>query len=148
MPIPSDINSREWESYKESPVESGKPARRVSVQEIVDAAKKRLSLATTHQNNASAVGNGVAAVVEGYSNGILQISGTFVGTITFEGTVDGTNWIAIALADLNSTTRARAISATVPGLFLLDYIGGLKQFRARISAYTSGGITAQSIFIS
>ena len=93
------------------------------------------------QAAAAATGDGTALSVAGFSSVALQLSGTFVGTVTWEGTVDGANWIALAVADLNSTTRARATTATAPGLFLLDGVGGLQRLRARVSAYTSGNVT-------
>lgn len=96
---------------------------------------------TALQAAADATGNGTALDVAGFSQVVLQVSGTFSGTITWEATVDGTNWIAVALADLNSTTRARATTATAVGLYLLDTIAGLQKVRARVSAYTSGNIT-------
>lgn len=98
--------------------------------------------ATAMQVAAAATGNGTSLILYGRSSAAVQVVGTFVGTVTWEATVDGANWVAVALADLNSTTRARATTATAPGLFLLDAIGGLHALRARVSAYTSGSITA------
>lgn len=95
----------------------------------------------TLQNAAAATGNGTAALVAGCNNVVLQIVGTFSATVTFEATLDGSNWVAVACADLNSTTRARATTATAPGLFMLDAVAGLQQFRARVSAYASGSVT-------
>lgn len=93
------------------------------------------------QDAAAATGNGTEIELAGRSSLILQLFGTFVATVTFEANIDRTNWIAVALADLNSTTRARATTATVAGLFLLDECGGLQKFRARVSAFTSGAVS-------
>ncbi len=98
----------------------------------------------TLQSAASATGNGTALNCAGRKHIVVQLSGTFTATVTWEGSVDGSNWIAVALADLNSTTRARATTATAAGLYLLDDVAGLQQFRARISAYTSGNVTAKA----
>lgn len=97
--------------------------------------------ATKLQNAAGATGDGTPLSAAGCSSVALQLTGTFVGTVTFEGTVNGADWVAVAVADLASTTRARATTATAPGLFLLDGVGGLQQVRARVSAWTSGTIT-------
>jgi len=93
------------------------------------------------QDAAAATGNGTALSMAGRTSTVFQISGTFSGTITFEGSMDGTNWIGVACANLNSTTRARALTATAAGLFQFQSVKGLLKFRARISAYSSGTIT-------
>jgi len=69
---------------------------------------------------------------------VMQVVGTFVGTVTFEATVDQTNWVAIQAVNLNDGSAAT--TATAPGLYACRVVG-LKQVRARISAYTSGSIT-------
>ena len=69
---------------------------------------------------------------------VLQVAGTFVGTVTFEGSVDGSNWIAVQGTNLNS--GAAASTATAAGLFRFA-VAGLAALRARVSAYTSGAIT-------
>lgn len=98
--------------------------------------------AATLQAAAAATADGASLDMAGVSSVVVQILGTFVGTVTWEGSVDGgTTWAGLALASLSSTTRARAATATAPGLHLLDQVPGLGLFRARISAYTSGAIT-------
>lgn len=92
------------------------------------------------QDGATATGNGATVPLDGRSSLVLQLFGTFSATVTFEASINGSDWIAVALANLNSTTRARASTATAAGLFLFDAIAGLVHFRARISAYTSGTI--------
>ena len=94
------------------------------------------------QNAAVATGNGTEIELAGRSNLVVQVFGTFVATITWEATVDGATWAGVALADLASTTRARALTATVAGLFMLDKVGGLQRLRVRISAFTSGSVNA------
>jgi hypothetical protein len=67
-----------------------------------------------------------------------QISGTFVGTVTFEGTVDGTNWVATAVVPVGAT-RTLATTATAAGAWQQN-VAGLAGVRARCSAFTSGTI--------
>lgn len=85
--------------------------------------------------------NGALIPMEGRESAVIQVVGITTATITFEGTVDGTNWVAIAAADLNSTTRARSTTATADGLYLIEPSGSLTSARARISAYTAGTLT-------
>ncbi len=95
---------------------------------------------TQLQMNAVATGNGVVLNLEGQDTIVVQVIGITTATITWEANVDLTTWVGVALADLNSTTRARALTTAANGLFLLENAPGLKQFRARISAWTSGTI--------
>lgn len=68
----------------------------------------------------------------------VVITGTWAGTITFEGTVDGTNWASIN-AVAASTSQPQA-TTTVNGLYRLTP-AGLLQIRAIMSAFTSGTAT-------
>jgi hypothetical protein len=65
----------------------------------------------------------------------LQVSGTFTGTLTFEATSDGTNWLAIGL--VNPATGASATTTTAPGQFALPN-WGIVRVRVRATAFTSG----------
>lgn len=96
---------------------------------------------TTLQAAAVAIGAGTSLDMEGGAGATFQVAGTFVGTVTWEATIDGTNWIGVAVADLASTTRARTLTTTAPGLLLLDGVRGVQLVRARVSAWTSGTIT-------
>ena len=69
---------------------------------------------------------------------VLQVTGTFTGTITFEASVDGTNYAEIAVKASTQTTATTLVTTTTAaGLFSLN-IQGLPNFRARMSSYTSG----------
>jgi hypothetical protein len=68
----------------------------------------------------------------------IQIAGSFSGTVSFEGSVDGVNFRALLVTPSNSTTQVT--SATAAGLWTATAIG-LVVCRARMSSYTSG--TAQ-----
>lgn len=67
----------------------------------------------------------------------VQVTGTFVGTLVFEATVDGTNYVAVAAKDLASGTGALVTSVTAPAILQID-VRGIKCLQARCSAYTSG----------
>jgi hypothetical protein len=69
---------------------------------------------------------------------VVQVTGTFTGTITFEASVDGTNYVAIAMKASSQTAAATLVTTTTAvGLFSVA-IQGFPHFRARMSAYTSG----------
>lgn len=102
------------------------------------------------QNAAAATGNGVEVVCVGAENGAMsaitmQLSGTFAATVTFEATVNGSNWIAVAVTNLNDGVVAT--TATAAGLYRLTCLG-LAQVRARVSAYTSGNVTVTGIAVA
>jgi hypothetical protein len=74
----------------------------------------------------------------------VQVAGTFVGTVTFEVSVDDTTWSACPMEPVAG--GATITSATAPGLWLAHpgtvgnpSLKGLR-FRARCSAFTSGAI--------
>jgi len=88
----------------------------------------------TLQDAAVATGNGTAMLATGYASIAYQVSGTFVGTVTFEGTVDNTNWVAIQA--VNTATGAVSTTATAGGVYVAN-VAGLSQARARVT-WTSG----------
>ena len=73
--------------------------------------------------------------VSGNASTILQISGTWAGTISFEATLDMTNWVA--LTGIAVTAVVPAITTTTNGIFRFN-TAGLQQIRIRVTAYTSG----------
>ena len=103
----------------------------------------------TLQDAAEATGNGEALVLTDAHRGAesrfsLQVTGTFTGTVTFEATLDGTNWQACGL--INYADDAADLTATAAGIFYLN-CGGILQFRARISAISDGSITVKAIVV-
>jgi hypothetical protein len=70
----------------------------------------------------------------------FAITGTFSATITFEATLDGTNWFAysaIAPGANSATTRVYNTTAAATGIWQMN-AAGFSAVRARCSAYTSG----------
>lgn len=76
----------------------------------------------------------IEAPGQGFGTVVFQITGTWSGTITFEGTVTGT-WVAIPGTDLSATTSSTTTTAN--GMYAVACVG-LNKVRARMSAYTSG----------
>jgi hypothetical protein len=71
----------------------------------------------------------------------IQISGTFAGTLTFQATIDGTNWVTCAVQPVGTTTPTTWVTtATAAGLWVRD-CGGIKVMRVQMTAYTSGSAT-------
>jgi hypothetical protein len=90
---------------------------------------------------ATAVGNGLPLNVLRESTVAFQVSGTFVGTVTFEGTVDGVNWASLPVVSMAGGTSTT--TATAPGIYIAA-CAGLLLVRARVSAYTSGAISVSA----
>ena len=109
---------------------------------------ENIVLSATLQSSATALGNGTAIDLEGkYGLLTLQVSGITSATVTFEATIDDTNWVAVR--GINKNTGSGATSTTADGIFTFA-VGGYSQFRARISTYASGTIviTANAIAAS
>lgn len=68
----------------------------------------------------------------------VQVSGTFAGTLTFQATIDGTNWVTASVQPIGATTSTTWVTtATAVGLWNRP-TGGFKGFRVQMTAYTSG----------
>lgn len=85
----------------------------------------------------SALGSVVVPTAGG--NGVvgIQVSGTFVATLAFEATTDGTNWFAVN--GVASVIGTQVSTTTAPGQWRVNS-GGYQQVRVRATAYTSGTI--------
>ena len=92
----------------------------------------------TMQSAAAATGNGTAVTVHDVTTLGMQVAGTFVGTVTFEITVNDSDWDSLQVETVAS--GAVVTAATAPGIFRAT-VAGLSQVRARVSAWTSGTIT-------
>jgi len=82
--------------------------------------------------------NGPSLDCEGYSILGVQITGTFTGTVYFEGTVDESTWVS--LEAINVASGAKATTATAVGVYRMG-VAGLVQARARLD-WGSGEVTA------
>ena len=93
---------------------------------------------TTSSGTLGALNQTVVLSTIGQSSASVTITGTWVGVITFEGTVDGTTWDSInAIA---ATTSQPQATTTVNGLYRLTP-GSLMQIRANMTLYTSGTVS-------
>jgi len=94
------------------------------------------------QNAATATGNGTPLGVLGYNTVVFNVIISATATVTFEGSVDGTNWDSLQASDI--TDGSAASTATATGLFR-SVVSGLHYVRARISSYSSGIVTVHAI---
>src|ERR1700682_4476665 len=84
---------------------------------------------------AAPAGSTVVFSVNEYSAAGFEISGTFVGTVVIEATINGTTWFTPNM--LNIDKSAGTGSLTAPGRRLIQ-LTGIGALRARMSAFTSG----------
>lgn len=80
----------------------------------------------------------VTLALAGQSAAAAQITGTWAGTITFEGSLDGTTWNPINA--VSASTSTPQTTTTVNGLYRITP-AGLQQIRVNMSAFTSGSAT-------
>ena len=79
--------------------------------------------------------------LDGFTTAGVVITGTWVGTITFQGSVDGTNYNNMPAQPLGSGPIAS--TTTVNGAFRLN-ISGIKSYRVIMTSYTSGTATVSA----
>lgn len=92
------------------------------------------------QDAVVATANGRSISTDNFSSIALDLtfsSGT--ATITFEGSVMGSAWTAVPC--INIASGASATTATSDGIYQCNVVG-LSAFRARVSAWTSGAVSA------
>lgn len=86
--------------------------------------------------------NAVSALTLNGNGGLsIDVRGTFVGTITVQGTTDGTNWTALTVLPAGTGQGAVAVTTvSAPGNWTAN-AAGFVQVRANMTAYTSGSAT-------
>lgn len=110
-------------------------------------AQLRASAVPVNQVGVSASGSLAAlnAVVELTLNGAtgfaIDLRGTFVATVTFQGTIDGTNWFTIFVLPAASAVNIAAVSSATGTGQWWGQAGGLLAVRATATAFTSGSAT-------
>lgn len=77
---------------------------------------------------------------EFYNGGVgVQVTGTFSGTLTFQMTIDGTNWVNVQAIDVS--TGAAATTITVAGIRYFNVVGA-QSVRVTATVWTSGSAIA------
>lgn len=82
-----------------------------------------------------------ALSLTGASGWAIDVRGTFVGTITFQGTIDGTNWFSISVVPAGGGVNVAAVTTTTAVGAWVGSANGMQQVRANMTAYTSGSAT-------
>jgi hypothetical protein len=97
-----------------------------------------------HTLQAAAVGTGVGTPmdVSGFRWVGVQVVGITSATITWQVSIDGTNWVGILAAP--PSTGTGALTTTADGVFRVD-VAGFAQFRANITTWVSGAITVTAL---
>lgn len=90
---------------------------------------------TTSSGTITASSQSVALALNGKSGVAIQVTGTWVGTLQFEGTIDGTNWVTVNGVVAGNSTPGPTI--TTNGIIRLTP-SGLAQVRITSTAWTSG----------
>lgn len=79
-----------------------------------------------------------ADVADRYS---VQVTGTWAGTITFECSVDGTNWVSEAVVSSASTAITTGVTTTTTNGVWSSDAYAIPYVRVKMTAYTSGTAT-------
>ena len=77
-----------------------------------------------------------------FTSAAFQVTGVNGETITWEATIDNTNWVAVGVTNL--ATASESTTATANGLYRLT-CHGLRKVRARISTGGSGTVTVVGV---
>lgn len=95
---------------------------------------------TTSLSALNAVADG-STFVDGFNRVVVTVTGTFVGTLTFQASYDGgTTWTVRSLAN-SASPAATASTATSPSTWMQSLEAPL--FRVQMTAYTSGTATVR-----
>lgn len=84
----------------------------------------------------------VALALNGASGFAVDLRNAFTGTITFQGTIDGTNWFPLAVIPAGSGANTASVTTATAAGAWVGNANGLQQVRANCTAYTSGSLTA------
>ena len=80
-----------------------------------------------------------AVKVSVFREATVQVVGSFVGTLTFQGSLDGTSWYSVPAVPIAGGSLVTAV--TVPGMWIVPL--AFKWLWIRRTAYTSGIATGQ-----
>ena len=76
---------------------------------------------------------------EFYNGGVgIQVTGTFSGTLQFEMTIDGTNFVAVQTTNVTNIVVSPTTTAT--GVFFFNVVGAMS-VRVRSTTWASGTAT-------
>src|SRR5437588_276654 len=105
---------------------------------LLVSTESALATTATLQSAATGTGVGTALSLLGDSSVTFTVTGTFSGTITWQGSEDGTNFSTIYAVQLGTNTISTTATAT--GTYEVS-CSGLQKVQANITSYSSGSIT-------
>lgn len=90
----------------------------------------------------------LTSTVTAWGGAAIQVAGTWSGTITFRGSVDGTNFIDISCTTTASGQASRT-TTTTNGIFTCG-VGGMQSLRVVMTTYSSGtaSVTSRAVLNS
>lgn len=104
----------------------------------VSATGNITALNASPNSGAGTAGSAVSLALNGASGWAVDIRGTFVATITFQGTINGTDWFTINGIPAGGTINVSSVNApTAPGAWVAPATG-MQSVRATATAFTSG----------
>lgn len=111
------------------------------------ATPRLIYLQGTAVAGAGATGNGsVISAMDGYGLLTVEVAGTFTGTVTWEGSIDGgTTWFGVGLKPMADT--AAVLTATTAGVFKMPADVLLGKFRARLT-WSTGAVTVRAFVLT
>jgi hypothetical protein len=68
----------------------------------------------------------------------VQITGTFAGTLTYQGSLDNVTFFALAMRSSAQTTATTLTNTTTTTGIAVQAVGPFKFFKVTMTAYTSG----------
>jgi len=83
-----------------------------------------------------------ATVVGQYDAAVIALTGTWVATLVAEGSNDGATWFQVPVLLINNLTSLPQINITTNGLYKVPL--QFNNFRLRVSAFTSGTVSANA----
>ncbi len=93
----------------------------------------------TFQDAVVATGNGTLLHTSGYPYLSIDVAGIVTATVSFEQTVNGTDWRAFQA--VNTSDGSVSTTATANGTWVVGNIGVYDYVRVRVSSWTAGMIT-------
>lgn len=92
------------------------------------------------QGTAGALNASVELTVAGAAGAAVQVSGTWVGTLTFQSTINGTDWVTHNGTVYGGASVTNVSTTTANGAWAFR-VAGAQKIRATMTAYTSGTAT-------
>lgn len=83
----------------------------------------------------------VALSLNGATGFAVDLRGTFTATVTFQGTIDGTNWFTLAVVPAGSSVNVASVTTATAAGAWVGNANGMQQVRAIATSYTSGTVT-------